>query len=404
MKKIISLFLVVALFLAGCGISSSEIETTDVTNIAQLAVQDKISLDNVEDPSSQDFLDQLELQIEEELAGTLGDDYIVETVEATYVSKEYLEEAQYNSQENIYFGYKLSEIESQFQGEKYVFDVDESGNTVVHAFEAYDDTMETVIKNVAIGAGIILVCVVITVVTAGLGLPAIAAVFAASATGATTWGLSGAAISGGVTAVVDAVEGKDLESALKDVALNASEGFKWGSIGGAVTGGGSELFALGKGCAKGLTMNEVAMIQKESKLPASIIGNMKSMEEYNIYKAANLEEVLVNGRAVLLPKGIDWGFKSELGGKMVTNLERVKQGYAAIDPASGLPYELHHIGQSLDSPLAVLTREQHRGKGISSILHDSSIADGKGVHALLSDSEWAAQRSDIWKGIAELVK
>ena len=48
-------------------------------------------------------------------------DYLVSDVSAVYVSKEYLEELDYNSQSNIYFGYTLDELDAQFQGKRYVF-------------------------------------------------------------------------------------------------------------------------------------------------------------------------------------------------------------------------------------------------------------------------------------------
>lgn len=70
---------------------------------------------------------------------------------------------QYNSQENIYFGYTLSELANQFQGKKFVFSVDD-GKTVVNEFQEYDDTYDQIIKNVAVGTGVILICVTVSAV------------------------------------------------------------------------------------------------------------------------------------------------------------------------------------------------------------------------------------------------
>ena len=53
-----------------------------------------------------------------------------------------------------------------------------------------------------------------------------------------------------------------------------------------------------------------------------------------------------------------------------TNEERANQGLAPIN--GGEVIELHHIGQHTDSPLAELTREEHRGKGNDAILHDKT--------------------------------
>ena len=86
----------------------------------------------------------------------------------------------------------------------------------------------------------------------------------------------------------------------------------------------------------------------------------------------------------------------------MTNLEAMKRGYAAIDPVTNEAFELHHIGQSVDSPLAILTKLEHRGKESNSILHDTSIANGKGVHNLIKNSEWIKQKSDFWKALAKM--
>ena len=94
-----------------------------------------------------------------ELVSSLDNDkYYVENVSAVYVSQEYIDELTYNSEPNVYFGYTLEEIDAQFQGTRYVFTLGEDGDTVVQPFEEYDNTYEQIIKNVAIGTGVILVC------------------------------------------------------------------------------------------------------------------------------------------------------------------------------------------------------------------------------------------------------
>jgi len=173
-----------------------------------------------------------------------NDDYIIEDVSAIYVSKEYLEELEFNSKKNIYFGYTLDEIEAQFGNTRYVFTLGEDGTTVVKAFEGYDDTFNQVAKNVAIGTGVILICVTVSVVSGGLGAPAVSAVFAASAKTGAMMALSSGVISGAMSGIVEGVRTNDLESALKKAALSGSEGFKMGAITGAVTGGALKAFEL----------------------------------------------------------------------------------------------------------------------------------------------------------------
>ena len=183
----------------------------------------------VEDTVYTDLVNQLD-----------SDKYFVENVEAVYISKEYLDELAYNSQENIYFGYKLSELDEAFQGEKYIFTLGENGQTDVVPFEEYDDTYDKVIRNVAIGTGVILLCVTVSVVTGGVGAPAVSMIFAASAKSATGFALSSGVISGVSAGVVEGIQTHDFDKSLKEAALKGSDGFMWGAITGAITGGVSE--------------------------------------------------------------------------------------------------------------------------------------------------------------------
>ena len=81
----------------------------------------------------------------------------------------------------------------------------------------------------------------------------------------------------------------------------------------------------------------------------------------------------------------------------------MKLGYAAIDPVTGQPFQLHHIGQTVDSPLAILTPFEHTGGGNNAILHNVNIEAGHGVHSLISDAEWTAQKIEFWQSFAEFL-
>ncbi|MDO4650176.1 MAG: hypothetical protein Q4B26_16175, partial [Eubacteriales bacterium] len=162
-----------------------------------------------------------------------------------YISKEYLEELQYNSQSNIYFGYTLEEVEQIINGEKYIFTLGEDGTTVVQSFSEYDNTFAQVVKNIAVGTGVILICVTVSFVSSGVGAPAaVSAVFAASAKSGTIMALSSGAISGAIAGTVEGIQTGDMDAALKAAAVKGSESFKWGAIIGAVTGGASEAIKL----------------------------------------------------------------------------------------------------------------------------------------------------------------
>ena len=73
-------------------------------------------------------------------------------------------------------------------------------------------------------------------------------------------------------------------------------------------------------------------------------------------------------------------------------MKSTKRPYAALDPVTGKAYELHHVGQNNDGALAVLTQDQHRGKGVFSKLH--SIWNDSGVD---HGADWNKTVSDFWK-------
>ena len=307
--------------------------------------------------------------------------------------------------------------------------------------EKYDDTYEKVIKNVAIGTGVVLVSVTVSVVSGGAGAPAMAMIFATSAKEATIFATSSGALSAVIAATVTGIQSKDFQAALKAGALAGSESFKWGAITGSLIGGAKELVLLKTAAKGGLSLDEAAIIIKESNLPANFVKQIHSMDEYYellqiaenggltlqemssicmttgyplqlvklfrnskegliYFEQAGLFPETINNQAALI-RAIDLSYKSELGGKMVTNLERMKLGYAAIDPASGEAFQLHHIGQSIKAPLAILSKYEHIGGGNNAILHDVNVANGNGVHSLLSDAEWALQREEFWKSLGE---
>lgn len=117
------------------------------------------------------------------------------------------------------------------------------------------------LKNVAIGTGVILICVTVSMVTAG-STPAVSVIFAASAKSATTFALSGTLISGITTGIVTGYTTGDFDAALDAGLMAGSEGYKWGAVTGAITGGTAKAFGLKGATLNGLTMNEAARIQR----------------------------------------------------------------------------------------------------------------------------------------------
>ena len=420
MKRIISLILACALILSGCAqaqgtsVVTYETEQVEVQN-ESLNNSDEVNKEVKEsdqlneeiptaeeedaDPSPYEYvvdfesLDDADLMryVEDNIYAELvekldSDEYFVENVSTAYVSQEYIDELTFNSQSNIYFGFTLAELDEMFQGTRYVFTLGEEGDTIVTAFEEYDDTYEKVIKNVAMGSGVILVCVTVSVVTGGVGAPAVSMIFAASARTGTIYALSSGALSAVAAGVVTGIQTKDMEQAKEAALLAGSESFKWGAISGVISGGASEAIVLKGATMKGLTMNEAAVIQKASKYPVEVIKQFHNIEEYEVFKTANLKPYMINGKTALVRADIDLKQLDELER---TNLRRMELGLAPLD-ANGASYELHHIGQEADATLAILTQAEH----------DNAVLHGYKIISEIDRKAFAAQRRKFWKTMA----
>ena len=399
MKKILALILsLLMVLMTACSSSSddkaiSEEATESVTKVPSIEEQlgikeENINYENLSDPALLGFVEDA---VYSDLVHRLADEgYFVENVEAKYISKEYLEELDYNSKENVYFGYTLSDLEKQFEGTKYIFTLGDDGTTTVREFEDYDDTYEKALRNVAIGSGVILLCVTVSVATGGAA-PAASVIFCASAKTGTAFALSSGVLSGAASGIITGIKTKDFDAALKTAAKEGSEAFMWGAIGGSLTGGALATGALHGATLNGLTMNEAAAIQRESNYPLDVIRQMHSVEEYQVYKDAGLTAKMVNGRTALV-QDVDLNYVTKLGGKNVTNLERMTQGYAPIDPATGKAYQLHHIGQKADGTLAILKEAEHQG--------NPSVLNLIGKESEIDRQAFNEVRKAFWKSFA----
>lgn len=258
------------------------------------------------------------------------------------------EELEYNSKENIFFGYTLSELNDIFEGTRYIFSLDESGQTVVKEFEEYKDSdIISAVRNVAIGTGVILICVTVSSVTA-VGAPAVSLIFAASAKSAAWFAVSSGAISTLSAIVSDGFESHDFKQALESAVLSGSEGYMWGAFGGVLSGGISEAWGLWKATAGGLTMNEVAKAQMLTKYPLDVIKKFNNMEQVNKCIEDGLVPRIIDGKIALV-QNIDPDFADESG---VTNLQKMLKGETPLD-STGTPYELHHLAQENEGTLSI---------------------------------------------------
>ena len=262
MKRIIALLMAILMLLTGCtqsgqqntptdSNSPSDATTSDSSDTSEIGQLDEPVFEEDVQPEFASLNDPSLLQyVEDNLYSDLvarfdSEDYIIEDISAVYVSEEYLEEVAYNSKKNIYFGYTLEELDAQFQGTRYIFSLGENGETVGEEIEAYDDTYEKVIKNVAIGTGVILVCVTVSVVSGGVGAPAaVSMIFATAAKTGTVYALSSGTISAVAAGTITGIQTGDFEEAKKAAALAGSESFKWGAITGVIVGGATEAVNL----------------------------------------------------------------------------------------------------------------------------------------------------------------
>lgn len=222
--KIICLILVISIFVCGC----TPIKT-------KTKVQEKqISFTGLDDSTLHDYV--IENLYSGVNANFTNDDYTIEEISAVYISKEYIEESAYNSKSNIYFGYELDEIEKRFEGKKYVFTVGENNETTVIEFKDYENQYKKILKNVAIGSGVIIICTTVSIATGGT----ISIVFAASAKTGAEFALTSAAMSGFISTAIEYYNTGDINEALEKGGLDASEAFKWGAMIGSTTGGVTE--------------------------------------------------------------------------------------------------------------------------------------------------------------------
>lgn len=404
MKRIIASLLCLSLLLVGCTRSETKQNVSGGdASAAQKAlnVEQEYAQKNFKSLDDENLLRYVEDLVYRETITSLNNDgYFVENVSAVYISKEYLEEVAFNSQSNIYFGYTLAELDELFQGSRYIFTLGEDGNTTVQELQVVDDTStNTILKNVAIGTGVVLVCVTVSAVSAGAGAPAVAMIFAASAKTGAIMALSSGAMGGISAGIITGIKTGDFKEAAKSAALAGSEGFKWGAISGAVSGGAAQGAKYAKAMQAlkgqelvGFTKQQAAAIQMKSGYPVDVIKQLIKPEQYEILKNGGLKPVSVNGKTALV-RDIDLKFKDEFGR---TNLERMRKGLAALDPATGKAYQLHHIGQKADSTLAILTEAEHMKGGNNGIWHEL----GKATEVHGPGSTWDAQREAFWKAIS----
>ena len=246
-KKLLACTLSVALTLQGCGTPAATTQTEDTGSASTAtgtAATDPLSdVDGSAAPDSglaeklQDAVyDYIVHDLDEaEAQDTQGaQDLEVQEVKTVYLSKEYLEQYSFNTKQTKFFGSTLGELEAQFGDEKYVFDLDENGKTVVHAVNDFNNTFEEVSKVALAGAGVILVCVTIGVATGGVAPTTALVACSAKAAGpivANAPKIAAMAVSAAIS-----INGEGaVADAAGNVAFDIAEDFTMQALGGTLT-------------------------------------------------------------------------------------------------------------------------------------------------------------------------
>lgn len=392
MKKLFIIMVCILFTFTGCSspaINQTNVNIIENTNINDTEYQDSFDFTGLNDEDLLTYVkDRVYMDTIKELD---SEEYVVEEVKTCFVSKEYLEELEYNSKPNIFFGYTLDELDDYFDGDRYIFTLSENGETTVEKLQEIKNTDSIeMAENVLIGSGIIVVAVTVSVVAPAVGAPtAITAIFTVSANTATSFAVGSSVFSGVTAGIVEGYKTGDVKKAFNSALVSSTEGFKWGAISGAVIGGGSEAFLLKAGTKGGLTMSEVATIQHESLYPMEIIERLGNKEQYSLFKEIGLKSTLINNKTALV-RNIDLNYVDDATG--LTNLQLMQRGNAPFDP-TGNRYELHHIGQRNDSPLAILTRTEHDNSFLHTLTENFDNPSNQ--------NSWQTIKSNFWKSYAK---
>ena len=104
MRRFLTALLCACLVLSGCATASSS-ESQIVEPVSYQYPDEYVSLTDPE------MAEGLEESVYTSLREVLNsEDFLIDEVEVAYVSQEYLDELQYNSQESVFFGYTLPDI------------------------------------------------------------------------------------------------------------------------------------------------------------------------------------------------------------------------------------------------------------------------------------------------------
>lgn len=148
----------------------------------------------------------------------------------------------------------------------------------------------------------------------------------------------------------------------------------------------------------GLSPSDREEIKAQTGLSDTIVKFIRTREEAEGYVRCGLKEGVVGGRPALRQPKIDEimyvKHVNPTTQELETNLDRMRRGEAPLDE-NGNPYQLHHVGQHPNSPLAEFRAEEH-------ILGESydRYHTSRDVESKIDRLKWAIERRNYWKARA----
>lgn len=166
MKKLTALLLALCIFLNGCSVRNDNPQSSvheRVSGAFQTVSDAENSATEMPGFFDSEFYSEVESVFE-------SCDLTIENIQLQFLSKEYIEELDYNTRENIFFGELLSDLNESYGDKKFIFTL-ENGETVTREFEKYEDIIGDILLEIAVDAALILMEVTISIVTDGVVTP-----------------------------------------------------------------------------------------------------------------------------------------------------------------------------------------------------------------------------------------
>lgn len=139
---------------------------------------------------------------------------------------------------------------------------------------------------------------------------------------------------------------------------------------------------------RGASYEEVQRyIQENGYFSDAVRPYIRTMKELDYYLNNKYREVDWYGNIALIIE-VDLGYYSEK--YKATNRELIIAGESPVVPNLDVKYDLHHIGQRKDSPLAIIPSNIHNGHETYSIFHSGDSDDN------LHNAAFAIRKQQFW--------